>query len=182
MLTEATKKNPNIMSILKGVGVMSTVEIVGPYYPKLVMEFICNMTEDIDDSSNPNFYKGDIFTTEDVEGPAPGFITLCPKLIQGRHVADITLQEDVAGGASRSGINETVRILRDEIHQLDGVIQTSLAWKSVLEARLRSLTRDVDPAVDPSVVGSGVEAAHTDLIYGLEPITVVLHALVIWDK
>ncbi|GAA0182951.1 hypothetical protein LIER_30460 [Lithospermum erythrorhizon] len=52
MLFEATKKNPNIMNILEGAGVMPTVAIVGPYYLKQVREFICNMTEDIDDHTS----------------------------------------------------------------------------------------------------------------------------------
>ncbi|GAA0176116.1 hypothetical protein LIER_29168 [Lithospermum erythrorhizon] len=55
MMSENTKKNPDIMSILEDAGVMPTVEIVSPYYPKLIREFICNMTEDIDDPESPNF-------------------------------------------------------------------------------------------------------------------------------
>ncbi|GAA0142391.1 hypothetical protein LIER_03299 [Lithospermum erythrorhizon] len=39
----------------------------------------------------------------------------------------------------------TVQLLRDEIRYLNGVIQSSMARKSVLEARLRSLTGDDDP-------------------------------------
>ncbi|GAA0171802.1 hypothetical protein LIER_25754 [Lithospermum erythrorhizon] len=39
MLSEVTKKNVDIMGILKDVGVMPTVETIGPYYPKLVREF-----------------------------------------------------------------------------------------------------------------------------------------------
>ncbi|GAA0138776.1 hypothetical protein LIER_34976 [Lithospermum erythrorhizon] len=44
MLSELTKKNANIINILEGARVMPTVEVVGPYYPKLVKEFVCNMT------------------------------------------------------------------------------------------------------------------------------------------
>ncbi|GAA0172005.1 hypothetical protein LIER_25915 [Lithospermum erythrorhizon] len=57
MLSEVTKKNANILSILEGAGVMPTVETIGPYYPKLAKEFICNMAEDIDDPVSPNFQK-----------------------------------------------------------------------------------------------------------------------------
>ncbi|GAA0185756.1 hypothetical protein LIER_33044 [Lithospermum erythrorhizon] len=49
MLSEVTKKNPNIVGILKGAGVMPTVQAVGSSYPKLVKEFVCNMNEDIVD-------------------------------------------------------------------------------------------------------------------------------------
>ncbi|GAA0141465.1 hypothetical protein LIER_02602 [Lithospermum erythrorhizon] len=57
LLSENTKKNVDIMSILEGAGFMPTVKTVGPYYPQLVREFIFNMTEDIDDPMNPNFQK-----------------------------------------------------------------------------------------------------------------------------
>ncbi|GAA0166048.1 hypothetical protein LIER_21296 [Lithospermum erythrorhizon] len=40
ILFEVTKKNADIMGILEDTGVMPTVETVGPYYPKLVREFI----------------------------------------------------------------------------------------------------------------------------------------------
>ncbi|GAA0170952.1 hypothetical protein LIER_41053 [Lithospermum erythrorhizon] len=36
--------------------------------------------------------KEDLLTAEDVEGLAPCFITISPKLMQGTHVADIPLQ------------------------------------------------------------------------------------------
>ncbi|GAA0168013.1 hypothetical protein LIER_22830 [Lithospermum erythrorhizon] len=53
---------------------------------------------------------------------------------------------------SESGVGneETTRVLKDEIKHLNGVIQSSLARKSVLEARLRSLSGDDDPTVDPA--------------------------------
>ncbi|GAA0139647.1 hypothetical protein LIER_01149 [Lithospermum erythrorhizon] len=102
--------------------------------------------------------KDDILTTIDVEGPAPGFITISPKLMQGTHVVDIHLQSEDTSGALSSGNDETARILRDEIRHLDRVIQSSLARKSVLEIHLRSLIGDADPVVDPSIAGSGAEA------------------------
>ncbi|GAA0156929.1 hypothetical protein LIER_14306 [Lithospermum erythrorhizon] len=69
---------------------------------------------------------------------------------KGIYVADIPLQADDTSGASGSGNEETTRILGDEIRHLDRVIQTSIASKSVLEARLRSLTGEVDPGIDGS--------------------------------
>ncbi|GAA0172164.1 hypothetical protein LIER_26043 [Lithospermum erythrorhizon] len=57
MLSEATKKNANIMGILEDAGVMPTIKIVGPYYPKIVRELICNMRNDIDDPKRPNIQK-----------------------------------------------------------------------------------------------------------------------------
>ncbi|GAA0173878.1 hypothetical protein LIER_27388 [Lithospermum erythrorhizon] len=104
---------------------MPTVEAVEPYYPKLVKEFVYNMTEDRDDPAGPNFQKHaqshavlkpiaypnmfcnilesqkeDILTAEDVEGPASGFITIGPKLMQGTHIADIPQVTAESGGAS----------------------------------------------------------------------------------
>ncbi|GAA0139333.1 hypothetical protein LIER_00899 [Lithospermum erythrorhizon] len=134
MLSEVTKKNVDIMGIIGNAGVMPTVEIVGPYYPKLVRDFICNMTDDIDDPESPNFQKG-------------------------IHVADIPLRVVEIGNAFVVGNGETARYIRDEIKHLDGVIQTSLARKSVLEARLRSLTGEVDPEVDPDVADNEAKAS-----------------------
>ncbi|GAA0173984.1 hypothetical protein LIER_27472 [Lithospermum erythrorhizon] len=57
MMSKVTQKNSNIMGILEEAGVMSTVEAAGPYYPKLVQEFICNMSEDIDDIESPHYHK-----------------------------------------------------------------------------------------------------------------------------
>ncbi|GAA0152241.1 hypothetical protein LIER_10769 [Lithospermum erythrorhizon] len=191
LLTKVTQKNPNIMSILEKVGVMPTVEAAGPYYPKLVREFICNMTEDIDDIVSPNHHKvlymigigasfdlgrvifdqtvqyahvvlkpiaypsilysillaqnEDILTKDDTEGLALGVITISPKLMEGIHVVDVPLAPLAEEGASGSHTNGTVQLLRDEIKYLNGVIQSSLARKSVFEARVRSLTGDDDP-------------------------------------
>ncbi|GAA0149559.1 hypothetical protein LIER_08704 [Lithospermum erythrorhizon] len=101
--------------------------------------------------------KEDILTVEDVEGPAPGFITISPKLIQGTHVADIPPVTVDTGGASGSGTDESAKILRDEIRHLDGIIQSSLARKYVLEAHLRSLSGEDNPDVEPAVGDGGVE-------------------------
>ncbi|GAA0164455.1 hypothetical protein LIER_20085 [Lithospermum erythrorhizon] len=57
MLSKVTRKNPNIMTFLEEAGVMPMVEATGPYYPKLVREFICNMTEDTNDISSSNHHK-----------------------------------------------------------------------------------------------------------------------------
>ncbi|GAA0138676.1 hypothetical protein LIER_00375 [Lithospermum erythrorhizon] len=59
-----------------------------------------------------------------------------------------------------SGIDETVKILRDEIGHLNGVIQSSIARKSVLETRLPSLNGEDDPDVDTSVDDSGAKPPH----------------------
>ncbi|GAA0175417.1 hypothetical protein LIER_28596 [Lithospermum erythrorhizon] len=61
------------------------------------------------------------------------------------------------GGGSSVGNDETARFLRDEIKHLEGVIQSSLARKSILEARLRSLTGDL--VVDPGASNSEAEAS-----------------------
>ncbi|GAA0143233.1 hypothetical protein LIER_35700 [Lithospermum erythrorhizon] len=50
--------------------------------PIAFLNILCNILES---------EKEDLLTTEDVEGQAPGFITISPKLIQGTHVADIPL-------------------------------------------------------------------------------------------
>ncbi|GAA0145325.1 hypothetical protein LIER_05546 [Lithospermum erythrorhizon] len=124
MLSEATKKNADIMGILKSANVMPTVKIVGPYYPKLLKEFFFNMTIDIDDPESPKFQKG-------------------------THVTDIPLRPIKGGGPSGEGQGKAMRIISNEIKYLDRVIQTNLVRKSELEARVRSLTEYVDPyAVD----------------------------------
>ncbi|GAA0167232.1 hypothetical protein LIER_22209 [Lithospermum erythrorhizon] len=145
MLSEVTKKNANIRRILEGAGVMPTAEIVGSYYPQLVREFVCNMAEDIDDPATPNFQKI-IFHNFTFD--------FSPSIINGIQVA---LQFEDVSGTSGGENEETARFLRDEIRHLDGVIQTSLARKFVLEARLRSLSG----VANPDVGGSGAETPQT---------------------
>ncbi|GAA0161620.1 hypothetical protein LIER_17895 [Lithospermum erythrorhizon] len=79
-----------------------------------------------------------------------------PKFMQGTYVANIPLQYEDASGTSRGGNEEIARFLRDEIRHLDGVIQTSLVRKSVLEAQLKSLIGEAHLGVD----GSRAEAPH----------------------
>ncbi|GAA0144651.1 hypothetical protein LIER_35979 [Lithospermum erythrorhizon] len=192
MLSEVTKKNTDMMDILADVGVR----------PKLVGEFICNMTYDIDEPESTHFQKvtlrnrtvefcpsiinayygranagktgaklqlseitkvltgdavdtwpdkgkisssklsvniieaqqPDILTVVDEEAPSPVFITISPKLLQGTHVANIPLRSIEMGSGSGA------------------------AQKSVLEARLRSLTEEDDPAIDPDASESEAEA------------------------
>ncbi|GAA0167472.1 hypothetical protein LIER_22399 [Lithospermum erythrorhizon] len=159
ILSEVIKKNSRIIGILEGIGVIPIVDTVGPYYPKLVKEFVCNMAEDIDDPTSPNFQsilnyqKEDILTTEDVEGPGLGFITISPKLIQ----VLVSSQVEDDSSASGGGNEERAKFLRDKICHLDGVIQTSLVRKSVLEARLKSLSGEANLDIG----GSGAEAPQT---------------------
>ncbi|GAA0139489.1 hypothetical protein LIER_01020 [Lithospermum erythrorhizon] len=77
----------------------------------------------------------DILTAADDEGPTRGLLTINPKLLQGTHDADIPLPTVETGDASNAGNDETARFLRDEIKHLEGVIQTSLARKSVLKGK-----------------------------------------------
>ncbi|GAA0163971.1 hypothetical protein LIER_19714 [Lithospermum erythrorhizon] len=57
MLSEVTKKNAYIMGILEDAEVMPIVETVGPYFPKLVREFICSMIDDINEPESIHFQK-----------------------------------------------------------------------------------------------------------------------------
>ncbi|GAA0183962.1 hypothetical protein LIER_31285 [Lithospermum erythrorhizon] len=210
--------------------VMPTVATANPFYLKLVLEFICNMTEDIDDIAGPNHHKvgvanmiptthstsafeslgrilymistgasfdlgrvlfdqtiehaqsnavlkpiaypsiicsillvqnEDILTADDNEDPPPGVITISPKLMEGTHVADVPLGPTADERASGSKIDATAKMLRDEIKYLDGVMQSTIARKSVLEARLRSLDGEDDPDADTVVGDSGAKAPQT---------------------
>ncbi|GAA0187516.1 hypothetical protein LIER_34804 [Lithospermum erythrorhizon] len=99
-----------------------------------------------------------VLTADDTEGPLPGAITISPKLMEGTHVADIPLETVDARRASGSNTDGTAQLLRDEIRYLDGVIQSNLTRKSVLEARLRSLSGYYDVVDEPAVGDSSVEA------------------------
>ncbi|GAA0163826.1 hypothetical protein LIER_39667 [Lithospermum erythrorhizon] len=57
VLSDVTKRNMVIMNIIKEVGILSVVDNVGPYWPKLVREFICNLPRDVDDSESNNYQK-----------------------------------------------------------------------------------------------------------------------------
>ncbi|GAA0163831.1 hypothetical protein LIER_19605 [Lithospermum erythrorhizon] len=82
--------------------------------------------------------------------------TMARVLYMETHVADMPLRAVETGGGSRAGNDETVQFIRNEIKHLEGMIRTSLARKSVLEARLMSLAREDDPVVD--LVASDSEA------------------------
>ncbi|GAA0169307.1 hypothetical protein LIER_23825 [Lithospermum erythrorhizon] len=94
--------------------------------------------------------KVDILTAKDVKGPAPRFITISPKLMQGTHATHIPLRAVETRSGSGTGNEETARFLRDEVKHLDCMIQSSLARKLELEARLKSLTGKDDPAASES--------------------------------
>ncbi|GAA0144692.1 hypothetical protein LIER_35985 [Lithospermum erythrorhizon] len=106
---------------------------------EIVREFIYNITDDVDDPESENFQKG-------------------------THVADIHLRAVETGGASSSDNEGTAPILKHKIKYLESVIQTSLARKYILEARLINLAGEVDPEmdpdVDPDVAGSEDQAFH----------------------
>ncbi|GAA0160596.1 hypothetical protein LIER_17115 [Lithospermum erythrorhizon] len=199
MLSKITQKNPNIMGILEEVGVMPTVATIGPYYPKLVREFIFNMTEDVDDHASANYHKvtfrnftfdfspriiNDYFgrANRDTTGYNLQLSNIVKVLMGGAintwpdkelpssklgvHVVDVPLAPITdTGGALGSSIDGTVQLLRDDIRYLDGIIQSCLAIKFVLEASLRDLTgedNDEDDAdVDPTAGDSGVETPST---------------------
>ncbi|GAA0159738.1 hypothetical protein LIER_16446 [Lithospermum erythrorhizon] len=162
ILFDVTKKNVDIMGILEDVSVMSTVETIGPYDPYIVKEFICNMTDDVDDPESDNFQRGTLRNST---------IDFSPDIInayfgsvnggrnRGTHVVDIPLKATETGRSSGSGNEGTAKILKDEIRHLEGVIQFSLARKSVLEMMLRSLAGEVDPEVDPDAADSEAEVS-----------------------
>ncbi|GAA0142954.1 hypothetical protein LIER_03744 [Lithospermum erythrorhizon] len=102
--------------------------------------------------------KEDILTANDTEGLPSGTITISPKLLERTHVADIPLAPVDVGGASGSNTDRTAQLLMDEIRYLDGVIQSSLARKSVLETRLRSLSGEDDPYANTTGGNSGAKA------------------------
>ncbi|GAA0161094.1 hypothetical protein LIER_17493 [Lithospermum erythrorhizon] len=78
----------------------------------------------------------------------------------GTHVANIPLRAIETRSGLSTGSDETSRFIRDEIKHLDSVIQSSLARKSVLEARLKSLAGEDDPRIDPAGSDSEAEASH----------------------
>ncbi|GAA0148036.1 hypothetical protein LIER_07586 [Lithospermum erythrorhizon] len=57
VMSDVTKRNMVIMNILKEIEILSVFNNVGPYWPKLVREFICNLTRDVDDPESDNYHK-----------------------------------------------------------------------------------------------------------------------------
>ncbi|GAA0166757.1 hypothetical protein LIER_21842 [Lithospermum erythrorhizon] len=114
-VVRVTNKNANIMRILEEeVGVMPTIEAVGPYYPKLsyaVLKPIAypSLLYNIIESQHSN-----IITTADVEGPFLGILTIIPKLLQGTHVADIPLSTIETGTTSGAVLEARLRSLEDD--------------------------------------------------------------------
>ncbi|GAA0162711.1 hypothetical protein LIER_18743 [Lithospermum erythrorhizon] len=136
MLSQVSKKNTDIMSILENAGVMPTIEIVCPYLPKVVRVFIYNMREDDDDPESPNLQK--VTLRNHTVDFSPSIINAYYGKKMGEKLVDTS-------GALDNGNQRTAKIIRDEIMHLEGVIQSSLAIKYVLEARLRSVLGEVDP-------------------------------------
>ncbi|GAA0184251.1 hypothetical protein LIER_31539 [Lithospermum erythrorhizon] len=60
MLSEVTKNIADIMGILEYVGIMPTIDALGPHYPKIVREFIYNMIDDVNDTESINFQKSPV--------------------------------------------------------------------------------------------------------------------------
>ncbi|GAA0184114.1 hypothetical protein LIER_31411 [Lithospermum erythrorhizon] len=56
-LSEATMKNQTYMDIIEESGMLVISADIGPQWPSIVREFICNLNEDIVDPSNPMFQK-----------------------------------------------------------------------------------------------------------------------------
>ncbi|GAA0186949.1 hypothetical protein LIER_34237 [Lithospermum erythrorhizon] len=90
---------------------------------------------------------------------AKGKLKINENRTKGTHVPDIPLRAIETGSGSSTSNEETARFIMDEIKNLDGVIQSSLARKSVLEERRRILTREVDPAIDLGVADSEAKAS-----------------------
>ncbi|GAA0171687.1 hypothetical protein LIER_41202 [Lithospermum erythrorhizon] len=57
VLLDVTKRNKTIMKIINETGMESVVNNVGPHWPKLVREFICNLPRDVDDAESDNYHK-----------------------------------------------------------------------------------------------------------------------------
>ncbi|GAA0143675.1 hypothetical protein LIER_35788 [Lithospermum erythrorhizon] len=98
--------------------------------------------------------NNDIMTSDDIEGAAPGVITISLKLMEWTHVADVPLAPPTKEGTSASHTDGIVQLLQGEIRYLNEVIQSSMARKSVLEARLRILTGEDDADVGDAAASS----------------------------
>ncbi|GAA0156797.1 hypothetical protein LIER_14202 [Lithospermum erythrorhizon] len=55
-LSESTLKNDTYVDILEESGMLAIIGDIGPHWPSLVREFICNLSEDIADPTNPMFH------------------------------------------------------------------------------------------------------------------------------
>ncbi|GAA0167156.1 hypothetical protein LIER_25755 [Lithospermum erythrorhizon] len=110
------------------------------------------MTEDINDPVSPNFQKRKQLHS----------LALSP-LVQSCYRVPMSLTFPLtpreARGSSSIGKDETTRITRNEIRYLEGMIQSSIAKKFELEARLQSIAREVDLEVDPAIGDSEAEAS-----------------------
>ncbi|GAA0139876.1 hypothetical protein LIER_01337 [Lithospermum erythrorhizon] len=175
VLLDVTKRNVVIMNILKEAGILSVIDNVGLYWLKLIREFICNLTRDVNDPESNNYYKvtlrnymfncsldlinehygrtnegdtGDSLLISDIivsTLTAGSVITWPPKRT---HVADVPLQDVSPDEIITGGQIAVVKILQDEIAHLDGMIQSNLVRKSVLEAKVKSLMEANDPSAD----------------------------------
>ncbi|GAA0180939.1 hypothetical protein LIER_30175 [Lithospermum erythrorhizon] len=56
-LSKATMKNQTYMNIIEESGMLAISDEIGPHWPSLVREFICNLTEEIADPASVMFHK-----------------------------------------------------------------------------------------------------------------------------
>ncbi|GAA0149371.1 hypothetical protein LIER_08564 [Lithospermum erythrorhizon] len=56
-LSEVTYNNQAYIDILQEGGLLGIMSDIGPHWPKLVREFICNLSEEITDPASPMFHK-----------------------------------------------------------------------------------------------------------------------------
>ncbi|GAA0183438.1 hypothetical protein LIER_30847 [Lithospermum erythrorhizon] len=95
-----------------------------------------------------------VLTSTDAEETVAKPFTISHKLFTGilwskycgQNFTDVPLQVDDLGDTSTVGHNIVVKFFQEEIKHLEGVIQSSLAGKSFLEARVKNLpeTKDLD--------------------------------------
>ncbi|GAA0150603.1 hypothetical protein LIER_37142 [Lithospermum erythrorhizon] len=81
----------------------------------------------------------EVLTGINEDAIVPKSFSISHKLLLGTHVVDVPIPDVGAEEVVTVGQTAAVKILQDEIVHLDGVIQSSLARKSVLEAKVKAL-------------------------------------------
>ncbi|GAA0151758.1 hypothetical protein LIER_37350 [Lithospermum erythrorhizon] len=81
----------------------------------------------------------EVLTEINEDGVDPKPFIISHKLLKGTHVADVPIPDVSTDEVITSGQTAAVKILQDEITHLEGVIQSSLARKSILEVKVKTL-------------------------------------------
>ncbi|GAA0174884.1 hypothetical protein LIER_28175 [Lithospermum erythrorhizon] len=175
-----TYNNQKYIDILQDAEVLSILSDIGPHWPQLVKEFVCNVSEEIADPASSMFHKlGDIvreltgkaFTVcpskgqlqasacsslskGDSLGEDAKSLTISDKLMKGKHVIDVEFNaaDHTEPVLEGEAAEILIKAYEEEKLRLEAKIQVKKVRVSELQEKIQALKTYVPPTInDPTV-------------------------------